>query len=161
MGEFNVMIADKAYRRKGYGTSAVLLTMLWADRYMKLKEFFVKINKDNVPSIRMFEKIGFKNVMVAKDFPKDDPDFDPDNLKYSCIRYIPNTTANAMGPSWTDPRSGEIVNASVLVYGNIIQLLNNWCFVQTAQLDASVRGKKLPDDVISFRDCVLSTSLML
>ena len=60
MGEFNVMIADKAYRRKGYGTSAVLLTMLWADRYMKLKEFFVKINKDNVPSIRMFEKIGFK-----------------------------------------------------------------------------------------------------
>lgn len=95
-----------------------------------------------------FEKIGFKNVMIAKDFSKDDPTFDPDNLKYSCIRYIPNTTANAMGPSWTDPRSGEIVNASVLVYGNIIQLLNNWCFVQTAQLDASVRGKKLPDDVV-------------
>lgn len=95
-----------------------------------------------------FEKIGFKNVMIAKDFPQDDPTFDPDNLKYSCIRYVANTTANAMGPSWTDPRSGEIVNASVLVYGNIIQLLNNWSFVQTAQLDASVRGKKLPDDVV-------------
>ena len=58
-----------------------------------------------------FEKIGFKNVMIAKDFPKDDPDFDPDNLKYSCIRYVPNSTANAMGPSWTDPRSGEIINS--------------------------------------------------
>lgn len=45
-----------------------------------------------------FEKIGFKNVMVAKDFPKDDPDFDPDNLKYSCIRYVANSTANAMDP---------------------------------------------------------------
>ena len=95
-----------------------------------------------------FEKIGFKNVMVAKDFPKDDPDFDPDNLKYSCIRYVANSTANAMGPSWTDPTTGEIINASVLVYGNIIQLINNWRFVQTAQLDPSVRGKKLPDDVV-------------
>lgn len=96
-----------------------------------------------------FEKIGFKNVMIAKDFPKNDPNFDPDNLKYSCIRYVPNTTANAMGPSWTDPRSGEIINASVLVYGNIVELLNNWCFVQTAQLDPSVRCKKLPDEVMN------------
>ncbi len=53
-----------------------------------------------------------------------------------------------MGPSWTDPTTGEIINASVLVYGNIIQLINNWRFVQTAQLDPSVRGKKLPDDVV-------------
>ena len=96
-----------------------------------------------------FEKIGFKNVMIAKDFPKDDPDFDPDNLKYSCIRYVPNSTANAMGPSWTDPRSGEIINASVLVYGNIVELLNNWCFVQTAQVNPSVRCKKLPEEVMN------------
>ena len=95
-----------------------------------------------------FEKIGLKNVIQVRDFPKDDPDFDPDNLKYSCIRYVANSTANAMGPSWTDPTTGEIINASVLVYGNIIQLINNWRFVQTAQLDPSVRGKKLPDDVV-------------
>ena len=96
-----------------------------------------------------FEKIGFKNAIQVKDFPRHDPEFDPDNLKYSCIRYVPNTTANAMGPSWTDPRSGEIINASVLVYGNIVELLNNWCFVQTAQLDPSVRCKKLPDEVMN------------
>ena len=95
-----------------------------------------------------FEKIGFKNAVQVRDFPKDDPDFDPDNLKYSCIRYVANSTANAMGPSWTDPTTGEIINASVLVYGNIIQLINNWRFVQTSQLDPSVRGKKLPDDVV-------------
>ena len=95
-----------------------------------------------------FEKIGFKNVMVAKDFPKDDPDFDPDNLKYSCIRYLPSSTANAMGPSWVDPTTGEIVNASVLVYNDVIRLINNWRFVQTAQIDPSVRAKKMPDDIV-------------
>lgn len=53
-----------------------------------------------------FEKIGFKNAVQVRDFPKDDPEFDPDNLKYSCIRYLPSSTANAMGPSWVDPTTG-------------------------------------------------------
>lgn len=94
-----------------------------------------------------FEKIGFKNVMHIVDFPKDDPAFDPDNLKYSCIRYVPAAVANAMGPSWVDPRSGEIVNASVLMYNDVVKLANTWRFVQTAQVDERVRGKELPDDV--------------
>ncbi|WP_065218388.1 MULTISPECIES: zinc-dependent metalloprotease [Butyricimonas] len=96
---------------------------------------------------KAFEKIGFKNVMVAKDFPKDDPNFDPDNLKYTCIRYCPNAEANAMGPSWVDPTTGEIINASVIVYNNIVELINNWRFVQTAQLDPRVRAAKMPKDV--------------
>ncbi len=97
---------------------------------------------------KAFEKIGFKNVVQVLDFPKDDPDFDPDNLKYSCIRYLPSTTANAMGPSWVDPVTGEIINASVLVYNNVIKLINNWRFVQTAQIDPSVRNKKMPDEIV-------------
>ena len=95
-----------------------------------------------------FEKIGFKNAVQVRDFPKDDPEFDPDNLKYSCIRYLPSSTANAMGPSWVDPTTGEIVNASVLVYNDVILLINNWRFVQTAQIDPSVRAKKMPDDIV-------------
>ena len=96
---------------------------------------------------KAFEKIGFKNVMHIEDFPKDDPEFDPDNLKYSCIRYVPAAVANAMGPSWVDPRSGEIINASVLMYNDVVKLAANWRFVQTAQVDERVRGKELPDDV--------------
>ena len=65
---------------------------------------------------KAFEEIGLKNVMVSRDFPTDDPEFDPDNLKYSCIRYAPISIANGMGPSWTDPRTGEIINASVYIY---------------------------------------------
>ena len=95
-----------------------------------------------------FEKIGFKNVVQVRDFPLDDPEFDPDNLKYSCVRYIPSTTANAMGPSWVDPSTGEIINASVLIYNDVIRLINGWRFVQTAQVDPRVRAKKMPDDVV-------------
>jgi hypothetical protein len=97
---------------------------------------------------KAFEKIGFKNVMIAKDFPKDDPNFDPDNLKYSCIRYVPISVENAMGPSWVDPRTGEIINASVLVYNDVIKLINKWRFIQTSQLDTSVRSKKMPKDIL-------------
>ena len=98
---------------------------------------------------RAFEKIGLKNVMQVRDFPtaEEDPAFDPDNLKYSCIRYQPTTTANAMGPSWIDPVTGEILNASVIVWDGILQLVNEWRFVQTAQVDPRVRTRNLPKEV--------------
>lgn len=95
----------------------------------------------------LFEKIGFKDAVVARDFPTDDPEFDPDNLKYSCVRYAPISIQNAMGPSWVDPRSGEILNASVYLYHDVIKLLYRWRFVQTAPADESVRAAALPDDV--------------
>lgn len=97
---------------------------------------------------KAFERIGFKNVMVARDFPADDPEFDPDNLKYSCIRYIPTPVANAMGPSWVDPATGEIINASVLVYSDVTDIIAQWRFVQTAQIDPRVRAAKLPQEVL-------------
>ena len=101
---------------------------------------------------KAFERIGFKNVMQVRDFPADDPDFDPENLKYSCIRYSPSVVANAMGPSWTDPRTGEIINASVYVYHNLVQLVQDWRFLHTAPADPSVRQVRL--DEATFGDCL-------
>ncbi len=97
-----------------------------------------------------FEAIGLKDVMQVRDFPtaEEDPEFDPDNLKYSCLRYVPDATMNARGPSWTDPVTGEIINASVLVYNDVIKLINNWRFVQTSQVDEKVRAIKMPQDII-------------
>lgn len=99
-----------------------------------------------------FEKIGFKNAIVTRDFPTDDLEFDPDNLKYSCVRYSPSQVANAMGPSWTDPRSGEILNASVYLYHNLIQLVQDWRFLQTSPADPEVRKMKLGDDMLG--ECI-------
>ncbi len=97
----------------------------------------------------LFQEIGFKNAIRALDFPADDPEFDPDNIKYSCIRYAPIGIENAMGPSWVDPRSGEIINASVYVYHDIIKLLNNWMFVQISPANKRIRTKNIPEDIIS------------
>ena len=95
-----------------------------------------------------FEKIGFKNAIQVRDFPVNDPSFDPDNLKYSCLRYLPTPDANAMGPSWVDPRNSEIIQASVFIYHDVIQLVNDMRFVQTSQVDPRVRTTKLPEDVL-------------
>ena len=97
---------------------------------------------------KAFEAIGFKNAVQVVDFPVDDPDFDPDNLKYSCIRYIPAPVANAMGPSWVDPATGEIINASVIVWNDVIKLVNDWRFTQTSQVDPRARSKRLPEDLV-------------
>ncbi len=101
---------------------------------------------------KAFEKIGLKNAIVARDFPASDPEFDPENIKYSCIRYAPSSVANAMGPSWIDPRSGEIINASVTVFHNIVQLVQYWRFLQTAPTDKEVRDVKLREDLLG--DCI-------
>ncbi len=95
-----------------------------------------------------FNAAGFKNAIIAKDFPLNDPDFDPDDMRYSCIKYAATTIANAMGPSHVDPRSGEILNADVIWYHNIISLLHNWRFIQTGAVDPRVRKITFDDDVM-------------
>ena len=95
-----------------------------------------------------FETAGFKNAIKAVDYPKDDPNFDPDDMRYSCFKYAASPTANAMGPSHIDPRTGEILTGDVIWYHNIISLLHNWRFVQTGAVDPRVRKQVFDDDVM-------------
>lgn len=97
-----------------------------------------------------FARIGFKNVVEVRMFPtkEEDPEFDPDNLKYSCFRYQPVDFQNAMGPSWFDPRTGEILNATVLVYHDVVKLVSNWMFTQTAAANPAVRNGDIPQDLL-------------
>ncbi|MCM1108933.1 MAG: zinc-dependent metalloprotease [Clostridium sp.] len=97
---------------------------------------------------RAFEAAGFKNVVKALDYPSDNPDFDPDDMRYSCVKYAVTDVANAMGPSYVDPRTGEILTADVIWYHNILSLLHNWRFVQTGAVDARVRKIVFDDDVM-------------
>ena len=94
-----------------------------------------------------FKEIGFKNVIVAKDYPRD-PNFDSEDIRNSCFRYITSTEANASGPQWIDPRSGEIIQADILWWHNVIDLLQTWKFVQTAAVDPDARKKVLDEKVM-------------
>lgn len=94
-----------------------------------------------------FEAAGFKNVIKAQMYPtkEENPDFDPDDMRYSCVKYATTNIANAMGPSYVDPRSGEILTGDVIWYHNVVSLVHNWRFVQTAATDSRVR-KTVFDD---------------
>jgi hypothetical protein len=91
-----------------------------------------------------FKEIGFKNVIIAKDYPRD-RDFDSEDIRNTCFRYITSTEANASGPQWIDPRSGEIIQADILWWHNVIDLLQTWKFVQTAAVDPDARKKVLDE----------------
>ena len=92
-----------------------------------------------------FEAAGFKNAVIAKDAPEDDPDFDIDDVRYSVITYAASQRANAMGPSVVDPRSGEIIEADVVWWHNVMTLLHTWMRVQTAPIDARARANRFSD----------------
>lgn len=98
-----------------------------------------------------FEAAGFKNAIEARLYPskEENPDFDPDDLRFSCVKYATTSIANAMGPSFIDPRSGEILNADVIWYHNVLSLLHHWRFTQTAAADKRVRTNVLPDEVMA------------
>ena len=95
-----------------------------------------------------FEAAGFKNAIIARDYPADSTGFDPDDIRYNCIRYIASDIANASGPSYIDPRSGEILVGDVNWYHNVISLVNNWRFTQTGAVDPRVRKAVFDDDVM-------------
>lgn len=95
-----------------------------------------------------FEEAGFLNAIQAKEAPKDDPDWSADDARYSVIRWVPSPTANAMGPHVSDPRSGEILEADIEIYHNILQLQTDWYFTQVGPLDKRVADLPMPDDLM-------------
>ena len=99
------------------------------------KHIFEAVDQWNEP----FGRIGFKNAIAAKPYPKDDPEFDPDNIKYSCIRYAPIAIANAMGPSWVDPRSGEILGTDIFVPFNFTAAIQKKLLLTLSAADPEAR----------------------
>ncbi len=112
-------------------------------------EKWAKAVKEGIEYWNMaFEAAGFKNAIQARDYPKENPEFDPDDIRFNCVRYSVTPTANAMGPSYCDPRSGEIIGADVIWYHNVLSLVHNWRFAQTGAVDPRVREKVFADSVM-------------
>jgi len=97
-----------------------------------------------------FEAAGFKNAIIAKDAPtkEEDPDWSPEDVRYSVVRYLASPIPNANGPHVSDPRSGEILESDINWYHNVMTLLRNWFFVQTAAINEDARGVEFKDEIM-------------
>lgn len=97
-----------------------------------------------------FEEAGFKNAIIAKDPPtkEEDPDWSPEDVRYSVVRYLASPIPNANGPHVSDPRSGEILESDINWYHNVMTLLHNWYFVQTAAINPEARSNEFKDEIM-------------
>lgn len=95
-----------------------------------------------------FEAAGFKDGIIAKDAPTNDPDWSPEDIRNTLIRWLPSTTENAVGPHVHDPRTGEILNGSVRMFHNILNLQRDWYFTQVSALDPRARTFPFPDSLM-------------
>jgi hypothetical protein len=97
-----------------------------------------------------YEAAGFRNAIVAKDppTPEEDPEFDPADARYNIIRYLASPVQNASGPRFFDPRTGEILGTHIQWHHNVMNLLRNWYFVQTAAANPEARGVAFDDAVM-------------
>ncbi|MBF4494371.1 zinc-dependent metalloprotease [Flavobacterium sp. MR2016-29] len=95
-----------------------------------------------------FETAGFKNAIIAKDAPtkEEDPDFSPEDVRYSVIRYVASTTRNAVGPSVSDPRTGEIIESDVIWYHNHLRSYRNRYLLETGAANPKARTLQTSDE---------------
>lgn len=97
-----------------------------------------------------FEAAGFKNAIIAKDAPtpEEDPEWSPEDVRYSVVRYLASPIPNANGPHVSDPRSGEILESDINWYHNVMSLLRGWFFVQTAAINPEAQSTEFKDEVM-------------
>jgi uncharacterized protein DUF4953/uncharacterized protein DUF5117/uncharacterized protein DUF5118 len=101
-----------------------------------------------------FEKAGFKNAIVAKEWPENDRTMSLEDARFSVIRYFASDIENAYGPNVADPRSGEILESHIGWYHNVMKLVHDWYMIQTAAVDPRARKMQFDDalmgDLIRF-----------
>ncbi len=97
-----------------------------------------------------FEAAGFKNAIIAMDPPtvEEDPEWSPEDARYSVVRYLASPIPNANGPHVSDPRTGEILESDINWYHNVMSLLRGWFFVQTAAINPEARSPEFKDEVM-------------
>ena len=95
-----------------------------------------------------FEAAGFKNAITAKVLPEDDPNVSLEDARYSVLRYLPAEIENAYGPRIVDPRSGEIIEAHICWYHNVMNLLTKWYMVQCGAVDKRAQTMKFDDKLM-------------
>ena len=97
---------------------------------------------------KAFEKAGFKNAIMAKEWPENDSTMSMEDARYSCIRYLASPIENAYGPNVHDPRSGEILESHICWYHNVMTLVHDWYMIQAGTLDEAAQKMKYDTDLM-------------
>jgi len=94
-----------------------------------------------------FEKAGFRNAILAMDAPtpEQDPEWSPEDARYNVIRWLPQPFVNAMGPSVSDPRSGEILFAHVMIWPQVLNYFSNYYWLMAYGIEPDVKGLPLSE----------------
>ncbi len=95
-----------------------------------------------------FEKAGWKNAIVGKEWPENDPTMSLEDARFSVLRYFASETQNAYGPQVHDPRSGEILESHIGWYHNVMKLLHDWYMIQAGAVDPRARKMEFDDDLM-------------
>lgn len=140
---------DKAAFARGELVVPKKQIVYYIDRATPVK--WIKYIKEGIEDWQVaFEAAGFKEAIIAKDPPtkEEDPDWSPEDVRYSVVRYLASPIPNANGPHVSDPRSGEILESDINWYHNVMTLLRNWYFVQTAAINPEARGVAFKDEIM-------------
>ena len=97
---------------------------------------------------KAFEQAGFKNAIVAKEWPKDRPDMSLEDARFSVIRYLASPIPNAYGPNVHDPRTGEIIESHIGWYHNVMKLVHDWYMVQAGAVDPRARKQEFDEELM-------------
>ncbi len=140
---------DKAKYEAGELVEPIKPIVYYVDRATP-KEWVPFIKKGIEDWQVAFEAAGFKNAIIAKDPPtkEEDPEWSPEDVRYSVVRYLASPIPNANGPHVSDPRSGEILESDINWYHNVMTLLRNWYFVQTAAINPDAREVAFKEEVM-------------
>jgi len=95
-----------------------------------------------------FEKAGFRNAIVGKEWPENDKTMSLEDARFSVLRYFASDIENAYGPNVADPRSGEILESHIGWYHNVMKLLHDWYMIQTAAVDPRARRMKFDEELM-------------
>ncbi|HTY38945.1 MAG TPA: zinc-dependent metalloprotease, partial [Bacteroidota bacterium] len=140
---------DAAAQSRGELTEPVKPIVFYVDR--GTPEKWKKWIKQGIEDWQVaFEKAGFKNAILGKYAPseKEDPNWSGEDARYSTIRWLPSDIENAYGPHISDPRTGEILDADIGIYHNVMNLARDWYFVQVGDLDPLAKKLPLPDSLM-------------
>ncbi len=97
---------------------------------------------------KAFEKAGFKNAIMGKEWPENDSTMSMEDARFSVIRYLASPIANAYGPQVHDPRSGEILESHICWYHNVMTLVHDWYMVQAGCIDPAARTPKYDEELM-------------